>query len=72
MQRTLRSLFTLAATLAPATAMAHPGHGSTDPESLSHYLTDPLHASVLGLALGLVIACSIGWRRHRRASASLE
>lgn len=36
---------------------AHPGHGSTEGQSLIHYLMEPMHAMVLG-AVVLMIAFS--------------
>jgi hypothetical protein len=38
---------------------AHPGHGSTDPSSWRHYLTEPLHVAVVVLA---AIAAVALWR----------
>ncbi len=52
--------------LAPATALAHPGHGHTAPDSWLHYLTEPVHAIAAAVALGAGIALTVGsWRRSR-------
>lgn len=66
MKNLARSLCSLAAALAPATAFAHPGHGATDPESVTHYLADPLHAAVLGIVVAPVIVTAVGLLRRRR------
>lgn len=42
------------------TLFAHPGHGDTSGHSLLHYLTEPMHAMVLG-AVVLMIAISSTW-----------
>ena len=47
---------------------AHPGHGTTDPSSWRHYLTEPIHGIAAVAAIALAIAL---WRlaitRERRA-----
>ena len=63
-----RSISTLALALAPATALAHPGHGTTDPGSVAHYLLDPVHAMIFGVATCMAVFTAVGWRRRRRAS----
>jgi hypothetical protein len=35
--------------------LAHPGHGHTDPGSLTHYLTEPIHVIPLALAAGAAV-----------------
>lgn len=47
-------------------ALAHPGHGTTDPASWAHYLGEPLHVALLGgLALAAVALLRFGWRKAR-------
>lgn len=47
---------------------AHPGHGTTDPSSWRHYLTEPVHVITLVVAVVAVVAL---WRfalaREKRA-----
>jgi hypothetical protein len=50
------NLFTLA-------LLAHPGHGHTDPESWTHYFTEPVHVIPLALAVGAAVAT--GWLGRR-------
>jgi hypothetical protein len=52
---------------APALALAHPGHGTTNPDSWRHYLTEPVH--VVTAIAGIAAAIGIGWawRRARRS-----
>lgn len=40
--------------------MAHPGHGATDGHSLIHYLTEPMHATIL-IAVIIMILSSATW-----------
>jgi hypothetical protein len=56
-----------AALLAPATAIAHPGHGAEGlGHTLLHYLTEPTHAGVAVLgAAGVALAIRAA-RRHKR------
>jgi hypothetical protein len=52
----------------PSLALAHPGHGHTEPDSWQHYLTEPEH--LLALA-AVVAAIAVAWllvRRTRRAA----
>lgn len=62
---------TLAATSALTTilwttvAEAHPGHGSTEPESPVHYLVEPQHAWWIFPALVVSVGI-VAWTRSRR------
>ncbi|MEO8840459.1 MAG: hypothetical protein ABI591_00925 [Kofleriaceae bacterium] len=51
------------------TSLAHPGHGTTDPSSLRHYLTEPLHVVALVAVLAVTIELVL-WLVKRRESAS--
>jgi len=59
----------LAALLAliPNLALAHPGHGHTDPTSWTHYLTEPVHVALLSAA---VVAGFVLVRARKRARAN--
>jgi hypothetical protein len=60
------SLLTVCAFALPvSTALAHPGHGSTDPHSALH-LAEPLH--VLAWLVPLAIAALVGFKLLRRDS----
>lgn len=41
--------------LLPVVTFAHPGHGMGETDSLSHYLTSPLHLMVFTVLLTLAI-----------------
>ena len=58
-----RSILVVLFLLVPALALAHPGHGETDPGSWTHYLTEPVHVIVLAAVVAVIAA--IGWRRSR-------
>lgn len=58
----------LAITLAPAVALAHPGHGTTEPQSWAHYLTEPVH--IAGVAAIAAIAILLERARSRRRADS--
>ena len=47
------------------TSLAHPGHGTTDPSSWRHYLTEPLHVVVIAGAALLAVEVVL-WRVRRR------
>jgi len=53
----------------PALALAHPGHGATEPSSWTHYLTEPLHAGIVAIAAG---ASVLAFRALRKRSASRQ
>jgi hypothetical protein len=44
--------------LSGAAAIAHPGHGVTDDQSVVHYVAEPVHSLPLVL---LGAACASGW-----------
>lgn len=47
------------------TLFAHPGHGATEGNSLIHYLSEPLHATILASVI-LIIATSATWMIIRK------
>ena len=51
--------------LLTAAVHAHPGHGTTDPESLAHQVSEPVHLLPWGLAVLLALA---GWMLARQYS----
>lgn len=53
----------------PSVAMAHPGHGTTEPASVAHYAFEPLHA-VPAIVLLLSFGASALVVRRRRKSAT--
>ena len=44
---------------------AHPGHGTSDGNSLMHYLSEPLHAAILA-SIVIIIATSATWMIMRK------
>ncbi len=63
--KTRLTLLSLATASIPATAFAHPGHGTTEPESWVHYLTEPVHVAMFAAAVSLGVVVVGGWRRAR-------
>lgn len=59
---TLRTTITTAMLGAPAVALAHPGHGSSEPDSWLHYLGEAIHSGPLWLGLGAIAAVGLGLR----------
>ena len=48
--------------------LAHPGHGTSDPSGLPHYVTEPVHLVPLVIVAGAVVLCACVWvksRQHR-------
>lgn len=54
----------LAATTLPA--LAHPGHGTQNPLSPGHYVSNPEHSIPLTLAIGAGVVL-INWLLNRRS-----
>lgn len=50
----------------PTVALAHPGHGTTEPQSWIHYLTEPGHVALLGGAAIGVVVLGRAWRRIKQ------
>ncbi len=50
----------------PSMALAHPGHGTTAPESWTHYLTEPVHVAVAAAIAVGAVALGTAWRRTSR------
>ncbi len=72
MDASLISMFA-ASTFATGSALAHPGHGTTDPGSLLHYLTEPVHVLPVALVVGIGICAGQIWRAmHRQNHAPTE
>jgi hypothetical protein len=46
---------------------AHPGHGTTPPDSVRHYVVEPVHGLPLLLLVGAVVTVSLAyqWQRKR-------
>jgi putative copper export protein len=62
-----RKIFIAVAMLAVSNrAGAHPGHGSTEGDTLGHYLLEPLHAGAAAVVGACVLLVVWGWRRARR------
>jgi hypothetical protein len=60
-------------------ALAHPGHGVTDPDSVAHQIVEPVHAVpwilLVGISVALIVTGGLMWkqqrnRRHAVAAAS--
>jgi len=51
-----------------AVVMAHPGHGLTDPQTLTHQIAEPVHASfwLLLIGIGVTLAATATWLWKRR------
>jgi hypothetical protein len=49
-----------------SSALAHAGHGHTDPSSILHMLTEPVHAALLAAPAALGVA--LLWARRGRRS----
>ncbi len=68
MSSRIRTTFALIASILSAMPVfAHPGHGTTDPQTVSHYAVEPLHLLPTGmLAIAGVVFCAVIMsRRHR-------
>jgi hypothetical protein len=57
----------LAVCAADAVARAHPGHGTTDPSSVTHYVLEPVHATPLVVIVLAVVAISLMSAQRRRS-----
>ncbi|MCA9074324.1 MAG: hypothetical protein R3B91_14635 [Planctomycetaceae bacterium] len=62
--RTTLALIT--STLVTTPLLAHPGHGTTDPQSVTHYVGEPVHALPLVLIVVAVAALSLLSFRQRK------
>jgi hypothetical protein len=61
--RSIRNLFTAAALVLPAAALAHDGHGNTPLHALMHMLEQN------GVVIGLLLVAGVGtlvWRAHKQ------
>ena len=45
-------------------AFAHPGHGTTEPSSWLHYLTEPVHVATIAAAAIAVVLIARALRRR--------
>ena len=69
MRQSLFALFcglTLASALPAAPAWGHPGHGTTDPDSIAH-VAEPIHAGpIVATVIAGVVASVVGWKVARK------
>lgn len=68
----MRSVFVATILLISSlSAVAHPGHGTGDGESVQHYVTSPLHVGpvLAGLLMMLAVGAGVVAVRRRRARA---
>jgi hypothetical protein len=65
----LRFLAALLAATASRVALAHPGHGVTDPDSVAHQVVEPVHAVpwmlLVGISVALIVTGSLLWKQQR-------
>ena len=47
------------------TALAHPGHGATDPQTVTHYTTEPVHTAPLLIIITAAAGLSLLAARRR-------
>jgi hypothetical protein len=52
----------------PSLAWAHPGHGATEPDSVQHYLLEPLHVVMIVAAIAAIGGAIAFWRSRRANS----
>jgi hydrogenase/urease accessory protein HupE len=71
MTGSVKKLLALALVAAPTTALAHPGHGTTEPTSAAHYLVEPAHLAAFA-AVSVVIGLGFALLRSRRARRDAE
>lgn len=66
------ALFALATTLTPLLALAHPGHGSTEGYTITHYFVEMPHAllSWAGLASLFVLSYYLIREKRRKEKSS--
>ncbi|MCG8606137.1 hypothetical protein MJD09_14260 [bacterium] len=73
MKKKIKSLIAYVVLIAPVIARSHPGHGEGGGDfSFMHYFTEPWHAPVLLILLGVASAVLATWllsgRRMRRTN----
>jgi uncharacterized membrane-anchored protein len=49
-----------------STALAHPGHGDTDPNGWRHHLTEPVHVAAVAVALVALVVVVRRWTVRRK------
>lgn len=51
---------------AAQSAWGHPGHGTTDPDSIAH-VAEPVHAGpIVGLVVAAAVASAVTWKMARK------
>lgn len=61
------ALKTIIVMLLPFTGIAHPGHGETEGFTITHYFTEPVHATVSVILLAAVFFTVTVLRRKKSA-----
>jgi hypothetical protein len=52
--------------LIPFSGMAHPGHGETEGYTITHYFTEPVHATATALLMAAVL-CTVSYIRRKNS-----
>lgn len=65
----MKKIATLVLLAASVPAIAHPGHGSQNPLSPGHYVSNPEHSIPLTLAIGAAVVVTF-WLLSRRQRTS--
>lgn len=68
----LSFLATLLFLAIPGVTLAHPGHGSTEPSSITHFVLEPVHAVPLVVLGVLTVGMALFVRRRRVAKAPVK
>lgn len=61
----------IASALLPSALWAHPGHGTTDPQSAAHY-AEPLHTGPILVAALCAVSAMVLLRRMRSAKLARQ
>jgi hypothetical protein len=65
----VNALLAACTVLAPGLAIAHPGHGTTAPESVQHYVLEPVHAVPVVILLVAIGGLWV-WLRAKKSKAA--
>jgi cytochrome bd-type quinol oxidase subunit 2 len=68
MKKVKLALKTITVMLLPFTGMAHPGHGETEGFTITHYFTEPVHATVTVILLAGILFTVSYLRRKKSAN----
>ncbi len=65
----MKKIISTATVFLPAISFAHPGHGTTDGYTITHYFTEPQHIAATIITMAAVVGLIVILRSRKKQQA---